>query len=241
MRLCFLILVCLALFNTAQALETLKLTEKDGQTVVCSIVSYTPPAEAVKIRIAGKYKLVPFPKFTAESQKKINGWLADRKFKSSSGLRIKVEPNITKQEMNTGQHKGEIERVVYVLKLENRAAVDLTDIQVEYQIFYEQEIPGAKTPSQKYRKAGEFQCDLTPKEKRTFKTDMVQVEDRTLSYSGNTYYVYANGASKTSKGRLQGMLLRVTKRSALGKELVREIETGHVPDEKKRGDYQKVY
>jgi len=245
--------ISLFLFHTAVAVETVHLTNQSGDVIKGSIAVYNPPAEGVKIKIAGLYKVIPFSEFTEESQGKINQWLADKKFKSSSGLRIEIEEDLTRYTTNGSEfmpgggrdevyYKADIEEVYYDVKVENRSWVDLKDLVMDYQIFYEQEPPGELLPSQKYRKVDQFSFDLAPKEIRTFETELVTIQDRTLTQcpSNDTYNVYKNGASKTSEGRLGGMLLRITKPSSSGKELVRTVKDGRVPSEKKRTDYEKI-
>jgi len=227
-------------FLSQMALSGVTLTHENGEVLEGAIVSYNPPSEGVKLKTAGQYKMVPFSEFTPESQQKITEWLADRMFKSSR-LHIQVEEHVTTYKIKDEEYREEVEDIFYEIKLENRSSVDLKGLSIESGIFYKQELHGSTLPSQKYRKIDRMECDLSSKECRTFNTSIVKIEDRTLSSNNHIEYVYGNGASKTSKGRLEGMLLRVTRRSSSGKKLVRKTKKGHVPHKKKWGDYQKVY
>jgi len=232
-----LILGCLILCSTSFAVESLTLTDKEGNVTEGSITSYNPSDEIVKIKVKGQYIELPFSKFTAESQQEINGWLADKKFKSSSGLRIKLDDEVETNDTDSNQYIQETETAVYKLHLTNKSPIHLKDIKIEYYVFYEQEEHGSKDPAQKLCESGTMSCDLAPGEQREFKTKPVSVEDRTLTYSGNVYYTYGNGANKTSKGRIEGMLFRVTKPSLSGKLLTRDLKKGRVPKEKKWAEY----
>jgi len=183
---------------------------------------------------------LPFSKFTAESQQKICSWLADIKFKSSSGLRIKIDDDVEKTDTSKSGYKEETETTVYALNLRNASPIDLKDIEIEYFVFYEQEKPGSKEKAQKFCTAGTMSCDLAPDEQSEFKTTPVSVKERTLTFpegSTSSYYVYPNGASNTSEGQVKGVLFRVTKPSLSGKLLIRDVKKGRVPKEKDRGKY----
>ena len=109
---------------------------------------------------------------------------------------------------------------------------------MEYQIFYEQERPGSKIASQKFRRTETVKFPvIEPGETKTIETVPVKIEDCKLA-SG---WYYISNAPKDSEGKLKGILLVLTKKSIDGKTLTKEKDNGSVPSEKRRSDYQKVY
>lgn len=217
--------------------EPLTLTDRSGNRMTGKVVTYTPPNEMVKLNTTAGYKLISFRDFTDESQRTIEHWLADREFKAS-GLRISIEPQIEKIKKAEVEYISDIERVTYTITLENRSAVELSGIEAEYQVFFEQELPGTKLSSQKYRKASTLKCgSILPGQTKVFTTKPVDIEDRAL----RSNWIYNSGASKSSRGRLQGMLLLLSKESVSDELLTVEEECGRVPNKDRRTDYQKIY
>jgi len=219
-------LVVLLLAGSALAGSKLILDESHGLTEKTEIQSYDGETQTVKVKTATGIVSPPLSSFPDAAQKEILAWVADKEFKSSSGLRIKIE------EMSAERPTGDM--VWYSIALENRSEVELCGIQMESRTFYELEKDDGED---KRCVANHFETDIPAGEERVFTSQRVfmrdcdkQIQTMDRVDTGGGGYTYEPGHKIVHiEDKLWGMHLLVTKQGHDGGTLSREAKDGRVP------------
>ena len=208
------------------------------------VKEYSPSSGTVEIRSGSEYTNRPFSSFSAAEQQQITGWLADKEFQSSSGLSIETEKNEVRQpldKMGKGPRvEGKTADVSYTITLENRSEAALENIEVAYQIFYEQCEYSTKETKRNIRRTGTEHITLAPGSTRTIESSAVPIrEGRILPITQAMDYGPDIGPPTTYlKDRLKGLYLCVSKKDANGKSMEREYMVGDVPEKEAWAAYQ---
>ncbi len=153
----------LVVFGASSAFADIGLrtfTAQDGRTLKAGIVLYDPVTDKVKIqREDNKLLTVPSTSFSEKDQTYIKKWYAASVFSSAAKFKLDVERkeiSSTKKEHEVdlgeefgGGRRGEsgvqtvaidkVSQYEYKLSLENRSDATLSNILMEYRIYYEQE------------------------------------------------------------------------------------------------------
>ena len=110
----------------------------------------------------------------------------------------------------------------FKLLMENKSAVDLKNMTMEYRIFYEQESTGGdgKIVTSPKVVSGVFDPQkLAPKAKKELTTESAVI--RKTEYSSNI--TYGGTTKETERGDLHGIWVRITVKGAGGQSVVREV------------------
>lgn len=119
---------------------------------------------------------------------------------------VPVRINSNTKKASEGEANRTKEHWVYQITIENKGFHDLTGLQAEYVIFYSHEELGKKAGAKSKRKTGSFSIPtLKSREKRTFKTDAVQLSKANLVGD----YFYSDGAKISVQDALVGVVLHV--------------------------------
>jgi hypothetical protein len=224
-----------------------------GETTnALEIKSYSPEDGIVEIKTGAGTTNRTFTSFSAEEQAYITGWFAGKEFKSS-GLQvtIKTEKTTVKTDANEGRRKrrGEVDRISYIIELENRTAAAFNNVAVTCQIFYETQ-DGTKEAKRCTKET--CRLDFPPGKTQTIKTRSVSIRDEILQTPGKdkpsvstSFGSFGGGSSGGEptvyyKDRLKGLYVCVSKPDRTGANVILEFEDGRPPDEDKRADYQAV-
>lgn len=224
------------------ASKKMTLTLLDDSNVSCTILQFAPPSDDIAVRTSEGTQHLSFRALTEDSQHNLEHWYADKKFKSSSSLKIAIEEQTQEQMKSEGHFKFENRHTTYTITFNNKSNISMKDIHVDYEIFFEQEIAGSTLDAQLFRLAGSKHFDvIDAKDTVSFKTEKVTITDTSLSDTDNLYFEYKSGAKRHSEGKLLGMHVMLTKESFSGDELKREGKNGRLPSKSKWKNYQKVY
>jgi len=98
----------------------------------------------------------------------------------------------------------------YAVTVENQGFKALTNLDVQYIIFYKHEELGIKGPPRKLTKKGAYTiASLESLGKTSFDTDSVTLKKTTLVGSDGGYLYFTNGAKPTASDSLSGLWVRV--------------------------------
>jgi len=236
-----LVLLFLTGHLCVEAASDLIFTEPNGTRKAWEIDSYKPSIGVVKLKSGTEYRSRPFSKFSKSDQQRIKTWLADKSFKSSSGLRIRAEKNEVEREYRSHEitytEKGSITKVSYVITLENRSSVALKNVKTVYRIFYKTQ-RGNQKEKRCVIKTKVF--DIAAGQIRTVETETVEVRDLTNQsppiWNGGEWI--GGAATTRQKDKLRGMHLSVIREDLNGKIQKREYKKGHPPRRKDWVDYR---
>ncbi|QHI69498.1 formylglycine-generating enzyme family protein [Tichowtungia aerotolerans] len=227
-------LAVLLLASSALA-ENLILDEEFGLAEKVEIQSYNGKKKTVKVKIGTEYISRSLDSFPKTARKEIMAWVADENFLSSSTLRIEVDEDVWHQEFKPdsrgmGTHTyGEVQRISYIVRLENRGFVAIDNVQVECQVFYEA-TEGDREEKRKIVLGGAL--DVLPEKDKVFRSKRVKLRDLkivnpdyrtedTIYYGEKTVYL---------QDELRGVLFVIRRTDRNGAEVSRELEKGNPPD-----------
>jgi hypothetical protein len=236
MRRVFLILCLAAVCGRSEAERAYRFFKNtEGQTIRAAVVSYDAAKEVVTIeRDNRRTAKVPITVFCEADQTYIRGWEVSRVFDSKAQFKISVN-KIDKRNEEAGrklnqQSSGveyEVEDIHYEILLDNRSAVTLSDLSLEYCIFYEQDRPAGEDEGVL---CGSFKIDeARSKSKQALKTDAVSVYKSQVKGG----YVYRNSAPDIHRGDVDGIWVRISMKR--GKErVIREYAEPEALTERRR-------
>jgi hypothetical protein len=149
-----IILLC-GMMQTIQAEEKLRtLTAQDGRTLNARIIRFDATRDEVTVmRTDRKPIAVQRSVFSEKDQAYILQWYTAELFNNSSKFKLKLSPEclrewkeeVEKKQDDSDNKKDKSPKInfnreyQYILQLENRCGVDLTNLSLEYCIFYSQE------------------------------------------------------------------------------------------------------
>jgi hypothetical protein len=171
----------------------------------------------------------PLSEFSEAVQNKILRWSADEVFKSSSRLRI----NIEKQEL---EQTEEITLVEYIITLENHSDVMVSGIKLTSQVFLDQWNKETEDDDSHVYAEFLFSLDLPAGESKVFKTKWLPVRDCYVQKSTSHYGVTGHRMIPI-EDRLLGMRLVVEKTGVDQKSIVRTLNEGKPPSQRRRKKY----
>lgn len=239
---CYLapILIGVACCSMARAeLHEFKLP--DGRSIKAEIVDFNAKLGVAELKLEnGSVKKIKPSIFVKDDQDYISGWAQLAGFRSPSFFKITCQTDLVEKwkETETGDisysdgsteeatiSETKYERFVYEIKLENRNAVPLKNIKIEYRIFYEQGLGGSgdersKLTVSKKKVSGDLDlASLAPKKKLILKTKPVVIHEK--EYSGD--FDYTGGDPVKESGDIKGIWLQVSTKGADGKKVIRNV------------------
>lgn len=199
--------------------------DQEGRTLQAKIINFDARRNQVELqRKNGRRAKVDPAIFTEESQNFIRDWKACQVFESTMKFKISGEKEqLENWKKNDGGIIRNYEKLAYSITFENGSQVDLPPIQVEYQIFYEQEVlePGAQITQKEYISHTVELEELKKQSDDSIKTKSIIIYKQHLA---GGYDGYIGGLPDRQNGDLKGIWLKLTLKTASGLTAIRELE-----------------
>ncbi|NOU35943.1 MAG: hypothetical protein HOO88_04155 [Kiritimatiellaceae bacterium] len=224
------------------------------------IISYFPDKGTVWVNQGAGQTNRPFSSFSVAEQQKINGWLAAKTFKNDSALLVDIRQEKRSEDIDkidSGDSRtdgkkrttkyfhrtGTQDVIAYTITLKNLSEIVLSDITVEYQLFYEADDGGDKT--KKKERARVQIAELRPECAQTNRTTEIALRDEQVETYENSF-VRRDIGSKEVKGfrhiynkdQLKGLYVCVSTLDENGDLIKREHKIGRVPGEEEWDHYE---
>lgn len=205
---------CLAamISGVRAATEYRNFTSTEGKTIRGSIRAYDARTQTVTIELGNKrISKAPITVFSEDDQIYIRDWEIMKNFTAGSAFKVSAKRKRQDNESESSSDynsKREVTDTYYELILENRSASEMENIELEYCIYYEQEVI----------KAGGESCDdgvycgktttvsVASRAKTTIKTDAVSIYREELDAD---WYYGGSGADNVQNGKVHGIWIRV--------------------------------
>jgi hypothetical protein len=204
--------------------------DQQGRTVKIELLSWNKASGKLSVEMENGRRISVKPSiFSEKDQQYIADWLQDQVFMNDRYLRLDVEKRSAGQrketkEIQSNQNsedevKINIDKVVYELTLENKGHTDLVNCTVEYMLFYEKEEFGSNAdPALKYEAGKKMLEELKCGDSANVVTKPAEM----TTYKLPPGWVWTNGASTKSRDQVLGLWVKITRKSADGRTLVRE-------------------
>lgn len=191
--------------------------------------------QSVKLYGKGGTTNYPLSFFSKEVQKKITGWASDKVFESS-----RFSVRFHEKEKSITVPNGHIDLISYEIVFKNRSAVPLKAISVEYNIFYQYRLWNKEDNQYIHDKKI---LTLAPGQTKTIRTKQVQIRKEKHSrfvHSDSSGDPDNNSQGKvysTTKDRMEGIHLYLTKVGQNGALIRRTCSDGFPPKKKYWSEY----
>jgi hypothetical protein len=222
----------------------------DGASFPVSYLQYKSSSKAIQVKNGAETSLIPLAELTEKDRFFVRNALADESFDSRKfdiavdDKRLRAEDKETKKRnihfdngetINESFSSAEAKGMNRSIVLENQGRHPLKNLIVEYQAFVEQTI--MKMPKdfpEDYRCVGCFEvASLAPGEVKrlplklpaTINAKMESVNDGDYEYS----IVLPSDVNQKSKGRMNGIWVKVHRITPYGERLTREYKSSGVP------------
>lgn len=233
--------------------KNFKVKSKDGFTFSVKFLKYRTEDDAIEVTAGGETLWLPLADLTEKDRVFVQNALADEIFESSSEFEIssedqrlgEVDSELRDQrsgiDAETGEKihgafaEAEAEGLSRRIVLENKGLVPLKNLIVEYQSFAEQMIMKlSRDFPEDYRCVGMVEVDeIAPGEVKKIKLslpDIVTAKQRTVMQGDYEFYVeIPSELNQESKGRMNGVWVKVHRLTPYGERLTREYESSGVP------------
>lgn len=220
--------VCLVLAASGAyaAAQYRNFTDTQDRVIRGRVVRFDTTKEIVTIeRENRKTAKVPITIFCDDDQDYIRSWGKGNAFESTFNFKVTIN---RKKESNDRverelsrrfpQYNLRVQDTHYEVVLQNRSDTTLENLRVEYCIFYEQKMPGAKKEDNGVY-CGQMSVNhLASKSSQTLTSDKVTIFKSDLD--GN--YYYESGASSIQRGDVHGIWVRIYMKLPAGGTLMRE-------------------
>jgi hypothetical protein len=200
-------------------------TDSTGREISARILTYDVRKEVIYVQMEnGRKGKIELSKLSDDDRDYVQVWqvsrdfLEDRRFKISA--KRKSEDNKDKTN-KIGIVTRDVENMSYEILLENNSKMNFENINLQYCIYYEQEVSAAggnKTKQGVYCGRTEVE-DLAPGAKQELKTGNVVIYKKELD-SG---YYYTAGSDSSQDGEIHGIWMQFTMELPGGEEVVREF------------------
>ena len=201
-------------------------TNTQGQSIRGRVLSFDAAKGVVQIEAEnGKRARIPLAGLIEKDQEYVHAWENAQNFMNKGRFRISAESNREKNEGKSGEHWGldrNVKTVSYEIVLENHSDLPLSNIQLEYCIFYEQE--------DLKNNDGEMVCEqgvccrkldvdsIGTNSEKVLQTAEVLVFKEELDSDAE----YASGANNVKRGQVHGLWLRASIALPTGERVFRE-------------------
>jgi hypothetical protein len=198
-------------------------TDRQGRAVSAKIINVDAQRGLVELQLENKRRKKIKPSiFCEKDQTYIRDWQSLRMFNSSSSFKVELKKKVVESWTEKGSVQRDFERVMYEMVLMNRGAEPLENLEVAYNIFYEQEqLATSGQYTDKHCTKGRIQREqVAPRSSNTLNSESVVVFDQHLS---GGYDGYVGGLPERQEGDIKGIWLRVTLTMPSGASAMREF------------------
>ncbi len=200
-------------------------TLPDGRSLEAEIVQYDERLGQVELKRAdGKLVKIKPSVFVEEDQDYIDEWILHSVF---NGRDIIVDCNkkkVGQRKEDGNAHFIRIDSFLYEIEIQNRSATEISGLDVEYKIFYEQEVNDmdkGRVINHEKTENGKLKIkSLGAREKKNFSTK--EVELAKYEFNSTEYYV-PGGEPQGTKGDIKGMWIRMECETAGGMKSVKDF------------------
>ena len=200
-------------------------TLPDGRSLEAEIVQYDERLGQVELKRAdGKLVKIKPSVFVEEDQDYIDEWILHSVF---NGRDIIVDCNkkkVGQRKEDGNAHFIRIDSFLYEIEIQNRSATEISGLDVEYKIFYEQEVNDmdkGRVINHEKTENGKLKIkSLGAREKKNFSTK--EVELAKYEFNSTEYYV-PGGEPQGTKGDIKGMWIRMECETAGGMKSVQDF------------------
>jgi len=227
----------------------------DGSEYTVSFLDYDPANKAVKVKDGEKSRWIPLAELAEKDRVFVENALADDLFKSRSFEITIDDKRLRGEEMKTSEYKvafsdgtrkdssdfekAKSEAINRTIVLENRGNFPLENLIVEYQVFAEQTVMGLPDDfPEDYRCVGFLEvASLAPGKVKDLPLELPVVVNKQLedNVDGNTRYSvsYPSGINDHSKGRINGIWVKVHRITPYGERLMVDHKSSGTPSSAK--------
>tara|TARA_X000000950_G_scaffold104156_1_gene131362 strand:+ start:915 stop:1631 length:717 start_codon:yes stop_codon:yes gene_type:complete len=200
-------------------------TLPDGRSLEAEIVQYDERSGQVELkRTDGKLVKIKPSVFVKSDQDYITEWFLHSVF---NGKDISVDINkkkVGQRKEDGNAHFMRIDEFLYQIEIENRSNIEISELDVEYRIFYEQEendMDKGRVVKHDRTVQGDLEIELlAAKGKRIFSSKEVELVK--YEFNSTEYYV-PGGDPQATQGSIKGIWVRVECESTGGMKSVRDF------------------
>lgn len=199
---------------------------KDGRALEAEVIGFNARLGKVELkRPDGKRVKVKPDIFTDADQKYIREWAMLDGFQNPSTFKVEcAEKKIEQWKEESSAFQTKYERFVYEITFENKAAVPVGTLKVEYRIFFEQEendLSTKKVATSKLTKPGSFDVGLLDvRDKKMMTSESIVLKE--FEFNMSDYYV-PGGDPESTNGEISGIWLKITVTSEGGQVATRDV------------------
>jgi len=209
----------------ARADDAFRVFDAQGRMVEAKVLHVDFQRGTVELELRGGQKKKVKPSiFSKEDQQYIMDFGAIQEFRSSR-LKVELEKKTLdkRREMLGSQSaiRRDTDVLCYEVKVLNRTAVRFDDLEVQYNIFYEQEelTPGASIAKDLSSKGSE-KLVLDKQKSKVFQTGPYEVYNQRLA---GGYDGYVGGAPTNQSGKSKGIWLKLYLKTKSGQTAVKDV------------------
>lgn len=200
-------------------------TDITGRTITARIISYDANKQVIGVKLEnGRQGKISLSQLSDEDKIYVEAWNQSKDFLNESRLKISIERY--KDENNeipsrSGAVKLSGENVGYVVHFDNRTDSSFEVVEVEYCIFYEQDMATSEGNhcAQGVRYSKQSMEKILPRSKKFCTTEPVVICKTELSDG----YYYGSGANSSQRGDVHGIWVRASVELPGGEKIVREV------------------
>jgi hypothetical protein len=198
-------------------------TDQQDRVVAAKIIKVDALRGLVELELENKRRTKVKPSiFCEKDQAYIRDWQSVKSFNSSSTFKAEMKKKVVESWTEKGTAQRDFERVVYEIELTNRGGEPLDNLDVAYNVFYEQEhLKSSGQYTEKNCTKGLIHhARLEARASHSLKTDPLVVYDQHLS---GGYDGYVGGLPERQEGDIKGIWVRVSLTTPSGLTAIREF------------------
>ncbi|MBT8041558.1 MAG: hypothetical protein KJN98_00145, partial [Pontiella sp.] len=164
--------------------------------------------------------------FVEEDQQYITDWGSLENFRNESSFKVDCKKSILeKWREDSDVHQRGYTRMAYEILLENKSAQALSDLKVEYRVYYDKERNNNSTKKVDTIPSilpGSMEIQVVPPSQKISKTTHSIVLEK-YSYNISDYYRVDGADPESTQDELRGIWIRLTLESDSGQRVVRDL------------------
>ncbi len=198
-------------------------TDGQDRVVTAKIINVDSRRDVVELELENKRRTKVKPSIFIEAdQIYICDWESLKRFNSSSMFKVEISKKVIESWTKKGTAQQDFDRVEYGITLINRGAAPLNNLDVAYNVFYEQEqLKSSGQYTEKNCVKGRIHhAQLNARTSHTLKAESVVVFDQHLS---GGYDGYVGGLPERQEGDIKGIWVKVSMTTPSGASATREF------------------
>lgn len=200
-------------------------TDTQNRAVSAKIINVDDLRDLVELEVGGGRRVKVKPSvFSEKDQAYIRDWNTVQTFLSSSGFKLELKKKVIETWSEKGDVQRDFEKVLFEIVMTNRGKALLENLQVAYNVFYEQEQlnSGGQYTEKECCMDWISHPGIEPWASATLSTQPVVVFDQHISAG---YDGYVGGFPDRQEGDIKGVWVRVFLSTPSGLSAVREFKS----------------